>query len=314
MPEEKEYAREIYDYLGTLDKTYQKDVSFDSFKSSMSDKKYATDIYSWISSKDESFTKDVPIDDFYSSINLKKKDQAIPIGIAAMPTGSEASAPSAKTDFPISPLENSKTTPPSASTKKGNNTLSFKPDLTIPWDKAPAGSDIYKADKNADYLRVNKPTVAQPVFDQDFEKTFKTLPAVTQVAINKDKELKSEFFNFYKNNPKDIEKFKAWDPKTSLNEATSQSVRQEILQKFYNGVINKYIPRLEELEKSGVGGQLQKAKGFYEDYNKSIDDLKKAKVKLDFYQNNFKLPFYPLSKFQPNFDPKTLLRPQQTTI
>lgn len=204
-----------------------------------------------------------------------------------MPTGSEASAPPAKTDFPISPLENSKTTPPSASTKKGNNTLSFKPNLTIPWDKAPAGSDIYKADKNADYLRVNKPTVAQPVFDQDFEKTFKTLPAVTQVAINKDKELKSEFFNFYKNNPKDIEKFKAWDSKTSLNEATSQSIRQEILQKFYNGVINKYIPRLEELEKSGVGSQLQKAKGFYEDYNKSIDDLKKAKVKLDFYQNNF---------------------------
>jgi hypothetical protein len=73
MPEEKEYAREIYDYLGTLDKTYQKDVSFDSFKSSMSDKKYATDIHSWISSKDESFTKDVPIDDFYNSINLKKK-------------------------------------------------------------------------------------------------------------------------------------------------------------------------------------------------------------------------------------------------
>ena len=114
MPEEKEYAREIYDYLGTLDKTYQKDVSFDSFKSSMSDKKYATDIHSWISSKDPSFTKDVPIDDFYSSINVKKKDQA-------MPTGSETSAPTAKIDFPISPLENSKATPPSDITRVTGN-------------------------------------------------------------------------------------------------------------------------------------------------------------------------------------------------
>jgi hypothetical protein len=103
MPEEKEYAREIYDYLGTLDKTYQKDVSFDSFKSSMVNGKYSSDIYSWISSKDPSFAKDVSTDDFYSSINVKKKDQAIP-------TGSETSAPTAEIGFPTSPLEALKAT------------------------------------------------------------------------------------------------------------------------------------------------------------------------------------------------------------
>ena len=71
MPQEPDYTSEIYKYLGTLDKTYQKEVSLDKFKESMKDKNYASDIHSWISSKDETFTKDVPFDDFYGSINPK---------------------------------------------------------------------------------------------------------------------------------------------------------------------------------------------------------------------------------------------------
>jgi hypothetical protein len=71
MPQEPDYTSEIYKYLGTLDKTYQKEISLDKFKESMKDKNYASDIHSWIGSKDETFTKDVPFDDFYGSINPK---------------------------------------------------------------------------------------------------------------------------------------------------------------------------------------------------------------------------------------------------
>ena len=71
MPQEQDYTSEIYNYLGTLDKTYQKEVSLDKFKESMKDKNYASDIHSWIGSKDKTFTKDVPFDDFYGSVNPK---------------------------------------------------------------------------------------------------------------------------------------------------------------------------------------------------------------------------------------------------
>ncbi len=72
MPVEKDYTKDIYDYLGTLDNTYQKDVSLDKFRVSMKDKKYAADIHSWIGSVDASFPKDVHFDTFFNSINKKK--------------------------------------------------------------------------------------------------------------------------------------------------------------------------------------------------------------------------------------------------
>jgi hypothetical protein len=79
MPVEKDYTKDIYDYLGTLDNTYQKDVPLEKFRTSMKDKKYAADIHSWIGSVDETFVKDVPFENFYTSINTsKKKVSSIP--------------------------------------------------------------------------------------------------------------------------------------------------------------------------------------------------------------------------------------------
>jgi len=127
MPEEKEYIKEIYDYLGTLDNTYKKDVSFEGFKKSMEDKTYASDIHKWIGEKDPSFVKDVPIDSFYNSINLKKKEPSTTpsstgyksalSGIKGTSTPPSEGGIKKSQGVSPSPLKTAGTTTPSVSTK-----------------------------------------------------------------------------------------------------------------------------------------------------------------------------------------------------
>lgn len=142
MPEEKEYIKEIYDYLGTLDNTYQKDVSFDGFKKSMEDKSYASDIHSWIGKKDPSFVKDVPVDSFYNSINVKKKEPAISLGYK---TTSELleSGGLPKQEKPLV-LKTAATTTPSVSTKQKTN-LDYLTDI----------NNLYKEKVSTSQERVN---------------------------------------------------------------------------------------------------------------------------------------------------------------
>jgi len=169
---------------------------------------------------------------------------------------------------------------------KNNNTLSFKPNLTIPWDKAPAGSEIKKEDKNADYLRVKQQALPdnKPFVDYETDRVFKSLPAITQVAFNKDPQFKSNFLNYLKQNPETSAKIQAW---SKNKDATGQSIIAEEIGKFSNQEVQAYIPKLQELEASGVSQQLQAAQDFYANFNTAIDDLKTKKTKLEFYQNNF---------------------------
>lgn len=228
----------------------------------------------------------VDFNSFEDKLGFKKKvqstlsyeDFAQPF-VATTSTGKRISG----TDSP-SPLKPQRSTSPSASTEEKNK-LSFKPDLTIPWDKSPAGSEIKKEDKNADYLRVKQSKASGDIFvDYESDRAFKTLPAITQVALNKDSELKLASLEYFKNNPQEAAKMKAWQ---SDETNVGQGVRHEVMQGIYNSVLAKYVPQLEKLEESGVGVQLQNAQKFYGDFNKAIDDLKKAQAKLQFYQNNF---------------------------
>ena len=169
---------------------------------------------------------------------------------------------------------------------KNNNTLSFKPDLTIPWDKAPAGSEIKKEDKNADYLRVKQQALPEnkPFVDYETDRAFKSLPAIAQTALNKDNNLKQKFLIHLKDNPEIGAKIQAW---SKNKDATGQSIVYGEVSNFLGDEIKPYIPKLEALEKSGVGKQLQAAQDFYANFNTAIDDLKTKKTKLEFYQNNF---------------------------
>ena len=235
----------------------------------------------------DAFIKQVPDAKPLYEEPLKKKEQTMPF---------DGQKFGGKKEEPLLPLTSStvspsaskppKSTIPSASIGVKESEIGFKPDLTIPWDKAPAGSEIIKADKNADYLRVKtaKSPENKPFVDFKTERVFESLPSVTKSVINKDNELKLDFLNFVKDNPESAAKLQAWQ---GDNTATGQGVKYEVLQGFYNNVLGKYVPHLEELDKAGVGSQLQKAQSFYGDFNKSIDDLKKAQVKLQFYQNNF---------------------------
>lgn len=100
MPENKGYAKEIYDYLGTLDNNYHNDVSFGKFTESMKDKSYAKDIHDWIGGKDESFTKDVPFDSFYKSVNESEKKNSTPQGQGILKSGfGESVSGGTKADF-----------------------------------------------------------------------------------------------------------------------------------------------------------------------------------------------------------------------
>jgi len=94
MPQEPSYSQQIYDYLGTLDNTYQKDVSFDKFESSMQDRNFAQETYDWINSADNTFGKDVPFEKFYSS--LKKKDLSLQERLRPSANGSQTISASTK--------------------------------------------------------------------------------------------------------------------------------------------------------------------------------------------------------------------------
>ncbi len=105
MPEEKEYISKMYDYVGTLDKTYKSDISLDQFKTKMSDEKYAKNIYDWVSDNDKEFSTDVPFDSFIQKLGTKKKTPSRPISF-----GSELPYSSTSKTLPQSPLVKPKTT------------------------------------------------------------------------------------------------------------------------------------------------------------------------------------------------------------
>jgi hypothetical protein len=228
----------------------------------------------------------VSFDSFEDKLGFKKKVQS-ELSFAQRFMATPSTGEPTLSTVSQSPLKLQTNISPSGSIgKESNNTLSFKPNLTIPWDKAPAGSEIKKEDKNADYLRVKQqPSLEnKPFVDYETDRLFKSLPAITQVAFNKDPQFKSNFLNYLKQNPETSAKIQAW---SKNKDATGQSIIAEEIGKFSNQEVQAYIPKLQELEASGVGQQLQAAQDFYANFNTAIDDLKTKKTKLEFYQNNF---------------------------
>ena len=80
----EEYLNKLYQWVSSMDNTFQKDVSMDMFMQKMADPNYASNMYNWISSKDETFQTDMPLENFMNRISntdsiappttLKKKE------------------------------------------------------------------------------------------------------------------------------------------------------------------------------------------------------------------------------------------------
>ena len=80
----EEYLNKLYQWVSSMDNTFQEDVSMDMFMQKMADPNYASNMYNWISSKDETFQTDMPLENFMNRISntdsiappttLKKKE------------------------------------------------------------------------------------------------------------------------------------------------------------------------------------------------------------------------------------------------
>jgi len=80
----EEYLNKLYQWVSSMDNTFQEDMSIDMFMQRMADPNYASNMYNWISSKDETFQTDMPLENFMNRISnadsiappttLKKKE------------------------------------------------------------------------------------------------------------------------------------------------------------------------------------------------------------------------------------------------
>lgn len=83
----QEYLNKLYQWISSLDNTFQEDISQDMFMQKMTDPNYATQMYNWISSQDETFQNDMPLENFMNRVSnvdsiappttLKKKEDGI---------------------------------------------------------------------------------------------------------------------------------------------------------------------------------------------------------------------------------------------
>ena len=89
----EEYLLQLYKYISDNDTSYKNDVSFDSFRSDMSDSQYASQIYGYLNDLDSTFSDDVSVIDFIKNINtdpkqVKKKDTVVDVTSPMEPMGS----------------------------------------------------------------------------------------------------------------------------------------------------------------------------------------------------------------------------------
>ena len=89
----EEYLLQLYKYISDNDTSYKNDVSFDSFRSDMSDRQYASQIYGYLNDLDSTFSDDVSVIDFIKDINtdpnqVKKKDTVVDVTSPMEPMGS----------------------------------------------------------------------------------------------------------------------------------------------------------------------------------------------------------------------------------
>ena len=89
----EEYLLQLYKYISDNDTSYKNDVSFDSFRSDMSDSQYASQIYGYLNDLDSTFSDDVSVIDFIKDINtdpnqVKKKDTVVDVTSPMEPMGS----------------------------------------------------------------------------------------------------------------------------------------------------------------------------------------------------------------------------------
>lgn len=80
----EEYLNKLYQWISSMDNTFQQDMPMDMFMQKMADPNYASKMYDWISTKDETFQTDMPLENFMNRISnidsiappttLKKKE------------------------------------------------------------------------------------------------------------------------------------------------------------------------------------------------------------------------------------------------
>jgi hypothetical protein len=71
----EEYLSSLYEWLGSQDSTYRKDVPYDQFISKMQDPAYVQKLHGWLVSQDQSFGTDLPLDAFNKRIRDASTNQ-----------------------------------------------------------------------------------------------------------------------------------------------------------------------------------------------------------------------------------------------
>jgi hypothetical protein len=280
MPQEPDYTSEIYNYLGTLDKTYQKEVSLDKFKESMKDKKYASDIHSWISSKDETFTKDVPFDDFYGSIN--PKTPAVPSFSTDM---KNTNTNPVMKNSPLQASVDKLAKEPVASKVPQENPFLKKANNLV-WDKTPLGQE----QKKTEIVGMLPQTPAKPTMavkseeDKIIESGINGLPALSKIMLKNNPIYNRDFNEWLKVNPKEAQRLNAY---ANNKDVQSEYQKSQVFDKFQKDILASRILKLTELENMGAGEILKQKNDLYTNINKVSDELKKKQTELNFYQNTF---------------------------
>lgn len=285
------YTSDLYNYIVGIDPTFKNDISFDQFKSKMSDVGYSKNMYDWIGQNDKTFHSDVSFDAFREKLGYKKKEPTV--------------SPSVQKPKPIS-----SGTQPKVTQKPSGTSVSGKPEglYSAPGNELAVfkkTSDGWYVDNNrsGNFIKLQKGDVekrvatlestAKKFYDPTYEQktSWQAAPSKQEVKPTA-KESKITERQFEEPIGKELAQ-KAFDeeffiaPKKGMSsvEQVNFVAREKAKKELGEGASEQDLLNAEQKYKESGTLKMLQRKGYDVDINGSINDPKSQKALAQFNAN-----------------------------
>ena len=279
----EEYLLQLYKYISDNDTSYKNDVSFDSFRSDMSDSQYASQIYGYLNDLDSTFSDDVSVIDFIKDINtdpkqIKKKDTVVDVTSPMEPMGS--TLPQEDTSGLSESEELLETEADVANPFEGMSLFKETPDYLIDKDKQKELTDLENK-KFVEDIEAQSNKIAESYADE-LDNDFYEQEEVVKLINEANRRSKNEVQAFVDNLV-----FSGIDPKTE------ESKKQ--IQDYYSLIFDRELSsdeKFNSLVSSYSDVRADKVFSRVKEYQSSAAKAKKAKDLMDnpIYETLSKIP------------------------
>lgn len=279
----EEYLLQLYKYISDNDTSYKNDVSFDSFRSDMSDSQYASQIYGYLNDLDSTFSDDVSVIDFIKDINtdpkqIKKKDTVVDVTSPMEPMGS--TLPQEDTSGLSESEELVETEADVANPFEGMSLFKETPDYLIDKDKQKELTDLENK-KFVEDIEAQSNKIAESYADE-LDNEFYAQEEVVNLINEANRRSKNEVQAFVDNLV-----FSGIDPKTEES--------KKKIQDYYSLIFDRELSsdeKFNSLVSSYSDVRADKVFSRVKEYQSSAAKAKKAKDLMDnpIYETLSKIP------------------------